>query len=359
MSLAKMSTLSQRLQAADPTDAGVHAESLQTLCDVAEVIRSCYPPEVTFCLLAAAHLLEALSGPVEEVNRAEVHRLACDLVSTVEAAVASRDEALAQEARSEADASQGEPGAEVPASTDEIRLATDPAGTAPKPPAGPQAEPQAKPEPQPAAPPSPAAGNAIRIDAERPASEAAPSTEPKTDQAAAKGSEDPPLGRILLASKQITRAQLANALRFHRTRKMPIGECLLLLGACSPEALLSALRHQEQTREAGKAPEKPAKKVPKPAPSYTDATQANMEVTTDMFLGEVLLGADMITHEQLEKAMHVHHLDGVRVGDALLSIGALTREELEAGLVLQRHLRNAAVKRARPPKPDDAGPQPS
>ena len=69
------------------------------------------------------------------------------------------------------------------------------------------------------------------------------------------------------------------------------------------------------------------------------AGEGAMHVSEDMFLGEVLFGAGMVDRYQLENAMHIHHHEGVCVGEACVRIGALTEEELEKGLALQANLR--------------------
>jgi len=69
---------------------------------------------------------------------------------------------------------------------------------------------------------------------------------------------------------------------------------------------------------------------------------AAQRVTEGIFLGEVLLGADMITNEQLEKALHLHHKTGLRVGEALVQLGALGEQDILDGLELQKQLRRIA-----------------
>ena len=70
-----------------------------------------------------------------------------------------------------------------------------------------------------------------------------------------------------------------------------------------------------------------------------------MRVTTDMFFGEVLLGAEMITNEQLELAMRIHHHEGLKVGEALVKIGALTEAAVQEGLAVmtERRIRHLPV----------------
>jgi len=175
---------------------------------------------------------------------------------------------------------------------------------------------------------------------------------------------DMAFGRMLVELGHVTRDQVAAALRFHRSRGPRIGECLLLTGSISPEHLLNALKIQDLLRATphgitpetlerykatpepqapgpeaaeGKAPEREPR-----APTPQRPPDAAQRVTEGIFLGEVLLGADMITNEQLEKALHIHHHKGVRVGEALVQIGALTEEDVQAGIELQEQLRYIA-----------------
>ena len=82
-------------------------------------------------------------------------------------------------------------------------------------------------------------------------------------------------------------------------------------------------------------------KAKKKRPAQASETSA-MNVTADIFLGEVLLGARMVDRYQLEEAMHLHHHEGLRVGEALMRLGAITEEDLERGLALQKNLRYIA-----------------
>ena len=50
----------------------------------------------------------------------------------------------------------------------------------------------------------------------------------------------------------------------------------------------------------------------------------------------------MITNTELEKALHLHYHSGMRVGEALVSLGILSEEDVQAGLELQKQLQAIA-----------------
>lgn len=151
----------------------------------------------------------------------------------------------------------------------------------------------------------------------------------------------------------MTQAQLDQALAMQDAKGLALGECLLLIGACPPERVLDALKLQGRLR-AGFATED-ASEAPTEMPR-TRQVKAKFHVTADIFLGEVLLGAEVISNDDLERAMHMHYLEGVRVGEALVRIGALTPEALQDGIALQRSLQGMAQKTARPAPGFEAGP---
>ena len=175
-----------------------------------------------------------------------------------------------------------------------------------------------------------------------PASPAPRAAARATPRAAASQEGEARLGRMLLRLGNITRAQLARALRLHRAKRLPIGECLLLQGSCPPELVLEVMKQQAAVRSGSSKP------VGAAAPAAQRRAAPAYHVTKDMFLGEVLLGVGMITQTQLEQAMHLHHHLGLKVGAALMKIGALTEAEVARGLELQRHLQNVATAKARP-----------
>jgi hypothetical protein len=59
-------------------------------------------------------------------------------------------------------------------------------------------------------------------------------------------------------------------------------------------------------------------------------------------LGEVLIRLGTITREQLERALQVQRAASVHIGEALVETGAATWDQIRKGLEVQRQLRRAA-----------------
>lgn len=160
------------------------------------------------------------------------------------------------------------------------------------------------------------------------------------------------LGEMLIELGYAQRDQVAAGLRMHRKTRMPLGECMLLSGAATPERLLETIRLQERLRGGETSPPLAADSTtdePVAAPTEKSADTrvaegepSDFQASHYLFLGELLLQQGAIAGEQLERAMHRHHLEGVRVGDALLDAGALTEPQLQSGLELQERLRRVA-----------------
>jgi hypothetical protein len=337
MSIQALFALADRIQGVDPahpTAKHSYAESLQQLGDLTQFARTAGSPETVACIVSAGHAIKALSGRDPHLDAERVQRGAGLLLRAA-------GDALTRH-RTSARAAGVAPGPAAAASA-------PPRPAAPAPPAalGAPAEPAQPAPPLPSkasAPPGPPPARAAKIAA----AELARATP-----------DDMLLGQILLRLGHVTAEQVERALAMHREKGMAIGECLLMTGACAPERVLEALQLQQRLR-GGAAPGATVVPVHPAAPHMarpagappieikTPPVQADFHVTTDIFLGEVLLGAEMITKEQLESAMRMHHLKRVRVGEALVELGALTADQVDTGIELQRSLQSIAQKTARP-----------
>lgn len=328
MSLALLSALSTKVRTSDPYDKAAHARALDGVCEVSAFVRSAGSAEAAACMLAASHALQALVGEGENLPRADVHRIAGELLRIVYLTVASTCERRAAGGAPQpadaplppAVAQAGSAPAAAPFAAPVAAQASAPGATTP-------AEQGAAP-----VPPAAAAG------APAPAAGATP-VDRQGRQAL--------LGRMLLSLGHVTRDNLARALRHHRAKRLPVGECLLLMGACRPELVLEAIKLQSSARSASQPAAGAAAPPPAPVPARPPRQAAALHVTKDIFFGEVLLGFGMISNEQLEQAMHLHHHLGVRVGAALVKMGALTEEDVQKGLELQRRLQSVATVKAR------------
>jgi hypothetical protein len=382
MSLAQLSTLSAQVQSSDPKDRQAHARHLDRLCELSVFVRGNGTAEVAACLLAAGHALQALAGADPKLPRGEVHGIVCALMDVV----VNTMKFTAPGAT--AAAAVVPAGAGAPPASASKAPAVQPTVLAPSAPAAPTPRAPIRPEPPPkAAGQRPALALRDEVDDVPPlsarrgvadgAQAQAPNQAPKRPKASTfepeaaaerflesmglvnqsgyevRDERDSLLGRMLLRMGYVTRIQLARALRMHRKKRLPVGECMLLLGACAPDLVLEVMKLQEETRtqrqrdrSAGPAAGEPRPKAVAGAPAGP-RRPASFHVTKDMFLGEVLLGLGMITSAELEQAMHLHHHWGLQVGAALIRIGALTEEDIVRGLELQRHLQSVATVNAR------------
>ncbi|MEM7308070.1 MAG: hypothetical protein AAF682_15435 [Planctomycetota bacterium] len=402
MSYPELTALTRQVEQSSPQDREAHRRCLTALDEVSEFVRSNCSPDMDLCLQSAARALEALTRPSNRLDCAAIHVVVKHLLRTVERCVLPFDAPAAPQPAPAPEAQQpSEEPAKTPPSADaasakgdepalELRLRPAEGGTegstetamsaenewreAAEAEAEDTADPEAPAAEEPAQTPK---RKELELRVEESAAEPKPE-EPAQEADAEEAEDENPvnrdrlLGRILVELGHITREQLADALRFHRDKGLPIGESLLLRGCTSPDRLLEALSLQERMRELPTedeeeqqtaAEEAPAAPTPAPAPApAAPAAQnrpkpsaprparpaADLMVTKDMFIGEVLLGAEMITNDELEQAMHMHHHDGLRVGEALVKLGAISQEELENGLELQRHLCKIATRTARP-----------
>jgi len=350
MTFPEITALSRHLDETDPENRSEHCHNVGRLRELCAFVREKSDPEVAACLEAAAGLIEVLAGPSERLDRRSIHDIACRLLGTVEQALRDLGVPTGGEAA---------PPAEKRAPLD-LKLATrKPHAAAPahahQAPqrATPRADTALQPAPRPAAPRTAAPGPDAAQ--EQPAPPA--STEPPQEQSAYEPKGDPALprinnmvfGELMVQLGWSTREQVTRALDMHLKVGIPVGECLLVQGSATPERILEALKIQERMRSMSAPPEPQAPNAADAAGAATTPQalglapgEASILVTKQMFFGEVLLGMGMITKGQLEQAMRKHHFENVRVGRALVEMGALSEEDLNRGLDIQRSLLFAA-----------------
>jgi hypothetical protein len=328
MNHSDLNLLARELESSDPYDRDAHRIHLDRLGELRNSFRREGATELATCLGAMASLLEELTGPRESVSRDQLRGVICRVLYALGNDVAKPLAEAGTTAPAAESAPPPKPAAKpTPPATRTGSISLDDGDD----PEAPAPEPAPKPAEQPAPPPT-----------------AAPSASPEK--------ADMFFGRMLIELGHVTEEQVETALDFHRAKGPRIGECLLLQGAISPERLLNALKIQELLRNSpeGITPESLARfkdgadsEPPDPTPAAPPAPPEAPErvvqtVTEDIFLGEVLLGAEIITKEELEKAMHRHHKTGFPIGEVLIQMGALTEDELEAGVELQQRLRRIA-----------------
>ncbi len=288
MSRPSLRDLTEQLAQSDPENREEQARIHGQLREMVEVVRRRDVPDLTACLQACEHLCSVLASESERFRRDRLRRTVCILLEEARTAFAR------------------------------------PTSPAPEPESSPAPEPLPEVVPDPPAPSS-------------------------NEEPAAEKPKSPRLGEMLIERGHATESQVEDALKMNQEQGLPIGECLLLLGACSPEHVLETLKVQASIRmgenavAAGK--EAPGPMPARPPVEYWPRDNAAFQITGETFLGEVLLGMEMITNEQLEQAMHLHHHKGVRIGQALTELGAISSEELERGLALHESLRKIALTR--------------
>ena len=193
------------------------------------------------------------------------------------------------------------------------------------------------------------------------------------------------LGQLLVESGLIDIEGLGEALCMQLTSDRPIGECMVELGLVSRENLDEALRLQDEIRGEGVASDsQEAKSTPEHepdhgatdepdtstgvsfAPPFTDeelpqydappVTQYHsgsssrhltvgagsrefMSSAMSYLLGEVLVRQGVIGRKELYHALSCQRKKGQSIGETLVSMGAATRSQVEAGLRVQRRFR--------------------
>lgn len=313
MSKPQLSEIARQLEQSDPDDREGLLEHLGSLRELADFVRLKHVPDLTACLDASVKVLEVAASSSKRFDGSELRDIVCSILDAVRRGAAKSRQAESEDAQGSESDSTPQPDLEVVESAD-----TSDAG-------------------------APASSNDAETDDSPPPLEA---------EADGDGDSDGRLlGQLLIEMGHVKETEVADALAMHRDRGMPIGECLLLGGAITPDKLMRALRIQAQLRAEALDPEveqAPRRKVSLPPPGampselHADKGKAAMRVTRDMFIGEVLLGSEVITEGELEEAMRIHHLEKIRVGEALLRLEAVTEEELDAALELQSRLRGIA-----------------
>jgi len=166
------------------------------------------------------------------------------------------------------------------------------------------------------------------------------------------------LGSILLQAGVVSAESLGRALQLHTSSQLPLGQCLVQLGAASHQQIAGAVAYQDRLREemrvARSESARPAP-VPTPVPPAPHASHVPLEMNLSprqrgfvqsmhaQVLGEVLIRLGTITREQLERALQVQRAASVHIGEALVETGAATWDQIKKGLEVQRQLRRHAA----------------
>lgn len=163
------------------------------------------------------------------------------------------------------------------------------------------------------------------------------------------------LGSILLQAGVISPESLGRALQLHSTSRLALGQCLVQLGAASAEQIAGAVNYQDQLREQVRGTR--SEMAPKAQPTVQQPPQTTtlrcdlrlspkqrgfVQSMHSQVLGEVLIRLGSITREQLERALHLQRAANVHIGEALVESGAVTWDQIKRALEVQRQLRRAS-----------------
>jgi uncharacterized protein (DUF433 family) len=127
------------------------------------------------------------------------------------------------------------------------------------------------------------------------------------------------LGEILLRGKVVTPEQLRKAVEYQQQHPGTMfGKALIELGFVTEESIADALLKQQQKQEA------PLKEI-------------SSEPGKPMKLGEILLSENVITQEQLEKALqYQERYQGITLGKAIIDLGFASDKTISSALKKQR-----------------------
>jgi hypothetical protein len=156
------------------------------------------------------------------------------------------------------------------------------------------------------------------------------------------------LGSILLQASVISPESLGRALQLHTSSGLALGQCLIQLGAASPEQIAGAVAYQDRLRDE----ERSTRGEPEPEPERPP-TRLELKLSPQQHgfvqsmhaqvLGEVLIRLGTITRAQLERALQLQRAANVHIGEALVQSGATSWEHIKRGLEAQRQLRRSAA----------------
>jgi len=153
------------------------------------------------------------------------------------------------------------------------------------------------------------------------------------------------IGAILVQGGVITPESLSRGLQLHSSSREPLGQCLVQLGAATAAQIESAIAYQDRLREE----ERTTRREPERAsPSRSDLRLSAKQKTVlqsinSQVLGEVLVRLGSITREQLERALQLQRAAGVHIGQALVESRATTWDQIKRALEVQRQLRRTAA----------------
>lgn len=160
------------------------------------------------------------------------------------------------------------------------------------------------------------------------------------------------LGELLVDAEIVSSADLTEAIQVSRRLGVPIGRVLLSSGILSQALLEAALEAQplvnDGTLERSRitAALKEFHKSGKPIGAFLDIelNQKSKEMSEDR-LGELLLDSDIVTQEQIDKALQTSFDAGVPLGSALMLQGVLSPSIFPSIIRIQKAIKEGSVSR--------------
>lgn len=151
------------------------------------------------------------------------------------------------------------------------------------------------------------------------------------------------LGEILIQLGVLNREKVDAAIKTQKATSMRFGEALVHLGAASWKDVENGLRLQEhlsQSRLSQNGPTRSEMLSGKERPPVSAFGSEHLNVLNDMMLGEEMIRMGTITREDLKRALGVQNAAGIRIGEALVEIGAATWDQVAEGVRMQERHRD-------------------
>ncbi len=278
MTAPQISKLTERIQSCDLKDLHEHAAIRDELVELRDVLLRIASTDLAGCVDAAITLTRHLPQVSGEAG-GEVKQIVCRLVRMVGDSL---------------------PGQDHPTTTPERKDGTTPAMRMRK------LQPRQEPED---------AGGGLRL------------------------INDMLLGEILIQLGVLSPEKVDAAVKTQKATSMRFGEALVHLGAASWKDVENGLRLQDHLSRSrmGRAA---AGQGAEERPPVSAFGSEHLNVLNDMMLGEEMIRMGSITREQLKKALGVQNAAGIRIGEALVQIGAASWAQVAEGVEMQERHRD-------------------
>lgn len=160
------------------------------------------------------------------------------------------------------------------------------------------------------------------------------------------------LGELLVDAGIVSSADLTEAIQVSRRLGVPIGRVLLSSGILSQALLEAALEAQplvnDGTLERARISDalKEFHKTGKPIGAFLDIElEHKSKGSAEDRLGELLMDSDIVTQEQIDKALQTSFDAGVPLGSALMLQGVLSPSIFPSIIRIQKAIKDGSVSR--------------